>query len=295
MIEDIVFSQRHLEVVLGSKQGPDTAKLTYRLLNHTVADRWAGLVDQSNQQGQALTCNYRKAWDQVGQQRVLDELAQTVRAINQRYDRELVMGTTNDQLNALHQQFELYGARPIKKDHDFELHDHMLRLNELIHTVQAFDLPDPTRLCTSDFLPRGSHLMLEPEDYLLMTPDQQWGWIYLGYNTLGKNIMAAALDNDPDIIVSRRDRPQRRFAQEFQMYWSLYPIYSKRVHLHAWWRQNQLSQHRSPTMHLDQLAMGYIPLGRLGLLNDQPLTLTPEEFNCRVWDQFDLVTSAVIA
>ena len=298
-----LFQERKVEVTLASDKLKAPMTLGYRVLNHSVATRWLSLIDSANSKGFTLHNNYRRARSLKEYEGIIRKLYELVANINSRYDHTLYVppnsaALTNDQLNDLHEQFEIYGGRlatniPLASDQ--ELHQWMLRLNETIHTLQSFQRTgEPLRLCTTDFLPAGEHLPLEPEDYMLFTTDLRWGWIYLGYNTLGKNIMAAAQDNDLDIIVEGRAVAQRRFAVEFQMYWmDKVDPYARRTLLHKWWAENQLSQTRSPDMRLSELAAGYIPLAQFTTLNGSPIPQRPDTqmFNQWIWDRYDRVVS----
>ena len=68
-----------------------------------------------------------------------------------------------------------------------------------------------------DHLPAGEHSPLEDSDYLYMTTQFVWGGLYLGYNTLGKDFLAIAKDNDIEVLDRDQVRPQQRFATEAWM------------------------------------------------------------------------------
>ena len=58
---------------------------------------------------------------------------------------------------------------------------------------------------------------------MLFNPTLDWGWLYLGYNTLGKNWMSVSFDDDVDAVERNQIRPQRRFAAELFMNFVLFP------------------------------------------------------------------------
>lgn len=292
------FQQARVEITLASNKGLKPVVLGYRVLNHSVASCWLELIKEANTLNLTPTSNYRRKRSDQEQEEILVKLYALVDAVNQRWDPKLILPLTPDQLtdqhlNDLHEQFERYGQQ-IDSANDPQLHRLMLRLNETIHTIQnSYIDQEPLRLCLVDFLPKGQQIALKPEDYMLFTSDQRWGWLYLGYNTLGKNIMAAAQDNDPALVIERRVKPQTDFSTEFQMYWmDQVEPYARRTLLHQWWEGEQLSQWATPNQTLGQWAAGYIPLAQFDQMMHAPVPTRPDTqmWNQLIWDRYDTVT-----
>ena len=243
-------------------------------------------------------------------------------------------------LNDLHEEFEVYGDRlehlisegyfdkpsehpeynPVWPGdiHDKITHAAFLRLNEQIHNFEAVYRTwnkETKSICTClfDFLPKGDpndivpedylHEPLEPEDYFLFTSEHKWGWLYLGYNTLGKHWSSACHDDDTEVVIRGQIRPQARFAAESYMNFRPDSDYSTRIDLYNWWRKNNFSEKINPRMRLEDLALGFIPVARLHSykIKEGEIIHLPElsekekiEWNINVWSAFNSIKKAEI-
>jgi len=200
--------------------------------------------------------------------------------------------------------------------HNLVLHESFLLLNEQIHNTETIIRrrlnPEVETSCTclTDFLPNEKdgyiHVPLEPEDYMLFNPTIDWGWLYLGYNTLGKNWMSTSLDNDIAAVERDEIRPQQRFAAE--LFINLVPAYpnTTQVRLHKWWVENDFKKLKDPYMKLNEYCLGYIPLGQLCLYKENDGEMIPMtdlwfgskqdkiDWNKEVWSKYDTVQSLYI-
>jgi hypothetical protein len=238
-----------------------------------------------------------------------------------------------DVLNDLHEEFEIYGDRlqslldtkyfnnpnaspelanavwPGRRQ-NFDLHERFLRLNEQIHNFEIifrnWNTPENgVCTCLVDYLPAGIHQDLKPEDFFLFGPELQWGWIYLGYNTLGKHWSSVLNENDIDVVKRNAVRPQARFAAEFYMHFAALTLsYTNRVRFYNWWMKNNLSEVHDPDMKLSELALGYIPVARISdyRIGDEKSTVVPltysnkdaKEWNMNVWSKFNKIVNIQI-
>jgi hypothetical protein len=318
-----------LKVTAKSKYNNNTLDMYYMILDHDLAVRWIELMDYSNNCSYTPTSNYRKKRSVEESAELFKEFKDIVDFINAHYDKQLFLPEydilDDDQLNLLHEEFEIYGGRVDKllsvdfwKDPDKhpeyknnswpirrfnkDLHNNFLRLNELIHTFQAIikrTTKDPLRICTVDFDPKGLHKPLKPEDYLLFTTEKFWGWIYLGYNTLGKPWLPASFDDDVDVAKEKRIIPQARFATEFQMYFGTGTCeYARRSYFYNWWLKNNISETIDPNMLLKEAALGDVPLAKFVAykINDDRIEFPSNniEWNKKVWDNFSYISSAKV-
>lgn len=241
-------------------------------------------------------------------------------------------------LNDLHEQFEVYGDRleeliqegyfnkpkestkynPLwpGDTHNKILHEAFLRINEQIHNFEAILRTWNRReksicTCLVDFMPNKPpeqilpgdyiHSPLKPEDYILFDAEHKWGWLYLGYNTLGKHWQSACNDNDIEVVRRKQIRPQERFAAEMYMSFRGDTPHYSRIALYKWWTENNFSEFMDPNMELKDLALGFIPIGQLQsyTINDEPTVSIKNvkdfaAWNLNVWSKFNTVKNVRI-
>lgn len=204
----------------------------------------------------------------------------------------------------------------IEPDHDMFLHEAFLKLNEQIHNFEAVfrtwnNTDKSICTCLIDFMPDKPlenivpsdylHEKLNPEDFILFTPEHQWGWLYLGYNTLGKHWSSACHDNDVEVVKRNQIRPQQRFAAEMYMNFRPGSFYNSRISLHKWWTTNDFSKFVDPELRLRDLAFGFIPVGQLqgyalnkDMIIDSKTITDQESWNLNVWSKFNSIKSAKV-
>lgn len=220
-------------------------KLTFELYNSSLAKRWRSIVERNIQENNSIHSSFiNLTYDRISE--VLIEFNNIVAVINKLYDKQLPKFINTDILdqqilNDLHEEYEIYGDRlqsfidmgyfdePKKFTElynplwpgdvqNFVLHDHFLRLNELIHTCEEL-IENKNNLfipmsALIDYYPQGLHETLQDIDKLYLTTNFTWGKLYLGYNTLGKDWLEVQRHNDIDVIKRNQVRPQERFAAE---------------------------------------------------------------------------------
>lgn len=241
-------------------------------------------------------------------------------------------------LNDLHEEYEIYGDRLEEflnngyfddpeehksynkvwpgDQHNMLTHNNFLLLNEQIHNFEAIfkTIANPDYAlcsCLVDFMPNKPleeveptdylHEALLPEDYLLFSPDKYWGWLYLGYNTLGKHWSSLLNENDIDVVRRHQVRAQQRFAAECYMYFMDGHNFSTQVRFYKWWKKNNISAITSPDMKLSELALGYIPIAKIYSykINNGETQIIPNnidiiDWNKNVWSKFDCITKLEI-
>jgi hypothetical protein len=236
-------------------------------------------------------------------------------------------------LNDLHEEYEVYGDRLEKfiqdgyfnnptaspeynakwpgDTHDKKVHEAFLRINEQIHNFEAIFRTWNRRTrsictCLADFVPNKDpqdvlpedylHEPLKPEDYLLFDPEHKWGWLYLGYNTLGKHWSSACNDDDIEVVRRQQIRPQARFAAEMYMSFRDDTPHYSRIALYKWWMDNNFSEIIDPRMRLEDLAFGFIPVGSLHSYSFDNTVFTfataitdTNDWNLNVWSKFNTI------
>jgi hypothetical protein len=316
----------------------ETLEVNFLLLNNSLVDRWIALVEKSNEENKTLVVNYQRILNQDQLEQEFQIFVNGIQTINTRYDRQLriplsLSEVLNDQkvLNDLHAEYEIYGSRLEVLDRenyynnpkdssmynepfpglykDDILNINMLRLNDRIHNFEAISrtMKRGQQPCAAlvDWLPSGLHAKLEPLDYLLFTTETLWGYVYLGYNTLGKNWIAACVDNDIEVVQRNAVKPQKRFAAEFYIEFKLrsHP-YSMANRFFNWVNNTGLTSNILDNLSINELAFGSVPLARLYSykLDNNIVKVDHELFhqdfqkdwNQNIWSRFDNITSVHI-
>lgn len=282
--------------------------LYYSILNTDLSNRWMNLVNENNRLENSLRYNYLRILDQNGIEQSFQSFKENIEFINSKYDRSLtdirsVDFLRNHQgiLNDLHEEYEIYGDRLESGYVNDVVHEPFLLLNEQIHNFESiyrywYNPEEMICNCLLDFVPAGLHENLKSEDYLLFDPTFEWGWVYLGYNTLGKHWTSALIDQDIEVVKRKAIRPQQRFAAELYMNFSTRNnLYKTRYHLYNWWMKNNFTESINPELHLRDLALGFIPLGKLhsyvieGRYNIIKENTNRKEWNLNVWSKCNRV------
>jgi hypothetical protein len=332
-------NDKHLLVTAADNPGNEL-HITFKVLDTDISDRWLTMISQNIERGNTIQGNYRKILSPEERQERFELFRANILTINSMYDRVLEdiltlenLHANQDILNDLHEEYEVYGdrlqhlldtgyfMRPEDqpdlcnavwpgRTQNYDLHERFLRLNEQIHNFEAifrnWDTPDEG-LCTClvDYLPAGIHQDLKPEDFFLFGSDLNWGWMYLGYNTLGKHWSSVSNENDIEVVRRNQVRPQARFAAEFYMHFGRPAItYSSRIKFYNWWMRNNISELHDPDMRLSELALGYIPVAKMTSykINDsEPKTIPniyshkdAKDWNVNVWSKFNKIVNIQI-
>jgi hypothetical protein len=249
-------------------------RLLFNLYESSLAKRWRVLVERNMLEGGSLHSSFiNLTFDKISE--VITELNKIVLTINNLYDRTLpqfINLEVLDQqiLNDLHEEYEIYGNRV----DEFEpgiLHDSFLRLNELIHTCEEMlitkDKPFIPMSVLADFFPVGIHEPLQDIDKLYLTTEFNWGKLYLGYNTLGKDWLEVQRHNDVDVILRNQVRPQERFAAEFWLNFTQDDTCKWNVSQFEKW-YNTLTddvKEKVPLHNLNELSLGRYEIGTLSI------------------------------
>lgn len=192
-----------------------------------------------------------------------------------------------EQLNTLHALFEDWGDNiPVlefKKIHSSSVKNKFLILNELIHSYEnalrhAATGKFPAMSANIDYYPTGIHGVIDPVDKLYVTNQYDWGYLYLGYNTLGKDWMTVAMDNDLEVVSRGTVRPQERFAAELWVSFVNYHQQWGTAHTFESWYNSLDASTRSrvPIDNLSNLVLGKFLLGRVYIDEYYFLKFDPE-------------------
>lgn len=328
---------KSLVVTANNKDG-QTLKLKYKILDTDLSNRWLDIIEQNIKANNTLVDNYQKILSQDECLEKFAEFYNNITTINSMYDRKLkdivsleFLSANQNLLNDLHEEYEIYGDRLQQllnidyfknpEDHlelcnniwpgrqqNIDLHNRFLKLNDQIHEFEAIfraqkKSTNGVCLCLIDYVPAGITQELKIEDYFLFESDFKWGWLYLGYNTLGKHWVSTMQDDDIEVVHRDQVRPQSRFSAEFFLNFKL-TVNPTRVNFYNWWIENNMSAIKNPNMTLKELALGFIPLGKLvgyRINNDvaqeiPDAALYPDiiNWNTNVWSKFNKITNVEI-
>lgn len=309
--------------------------LYFDLFDMDIVDRWINLVDKNNQANHSIRYNYNRFLTEEEKLNLFQSFLDNINYINKHYDRILLttdslyeLKDNQDILNVLHEEFEIYGQRLEKLIairyfdnpteyaefheiwpglvHNKLLHESFLLLNEQIHNLEAvfdhWDKVEPYCSCHVDFVPSTFFNFLKPEDFILFDCYREWGSLFLGYNTLGKHYISAWMDNDIDVVLEKRIKPQKRFAAEmFMTFESKTRYYETRINFYNWWMKNNFSSFIDPCMKINELAFGFIKLGKINSYSINKNDVVPidnnldkQKWNMEVWSKFNKIVSAEI-
>jgi hypothetical protein len=270
--------------------------LTYSLQPNSLRDRWIQQVKTRNQEPNSY-CDLKIA-NKTFQDApyLIEKLNSIVLNINKYYDKQLPIFTNADEinrdtLNHLHEEFELYGERHqtliveqqyhnnvidgnpeqwpgVKFNPKF--HELWMQLNQWIHiTETAWGIVDdnfPNFSCLVHIYPPVPGEPLTEIDKLFLDTNFEWGCLYLGYNTLGKDYSHTAQDDDVRVITNNQIKVQSLFSTEVWLNFPQ-PSYHHKTQELAFWNwyssQSQEVKELIPIDNINKLALGRYYMGQL--------------------------------
>jgi hypothetical protein len=287
-------------------------KIYYKLFNNDLTDRWIQLVNHCNDSNFKLNSTHTKIYSKKEINDLFEEFVDVIELINTVIDNKLpdikslkYLAENKELLNYLHEQYEIYGETndpPI-------INKPMLRFNDLIHSFESIIKNESCcfSVINTDYQ-KTNIALLKPEDYFLFTPDIEWGYMYLGYNTLGKNWNTVADHNDIEVVQRNQVKPQKNFSSEFYINFNERKSYVKKNNFYNWWVENDFSKTKKETFTIEDFCFGFIPLGKIiyYTINDEldkvsnskliydidPIN-TPEarlEWNKNIWSKQNFTT-----
>ena len=265
--------------------------INFYIYESSLAKRWIELTRQNQNRGdKQIEARFTNtSYSQIS--KVRQRLTDCIMSINQTYDQPLptyseISELTTVELNYLHEEFERYGDRyhELMKKNDRlnqKLHDYFLKLNELIHlhedVLTSRTQKFPPMAMLYDYYPQGIHSPILESDKIWLTSSFNWGDVYLGYNTLGKDWMKVCFDNDLEVIEREQVRPQHRFAAETWINFGPHDMTMwNTLHFERW--VNSLPEHlrsKVPSNDLNKLTYGRFKIGNV-IINDYFLKYNPD-------------------
>lgn len=276
--------------------------LTYQLQDNSLTPRWIEQVRQRNSEPNTyldLKIANKTSNDIPELMKTLNGI---VKDINSYYDKQLPFFTNTkeicrDTLNYLHEEFEIYGERheqmmnrytEIRPNQDPKIwpgthfnndfHWTWMKLNEVIHiTESAIANHDPEGTfkskyvfpsfsCLTHIYPPVMGELIQPADKLFLATDFNWGELYLGYNTLGKDYHHTSEDNDVRVITNGQVKVQEYFSTECWLNFGGPTRENKKAEKMFWqWYQglDADTQELVPIDNLNALSLGKYFLGQI--------------------------------
>jgi hypothetical protein len=270
------FARFHFELENGSPLA-----ITYSLQPNSLLPKWEQMINCRRGDELELKIANRTEQDLPEMTEVLNGICQQ---INQRQTLQLPMflnisEVTRDSLNYLHEEFENYGARHQQlmdtggysnQRFDEHLHDLYLKLNNFIHITESLLEPKlfPQFHCLVQYMPFEQGVPVTEEDKLFLDTDFDWGHLYLGYNTLGKDWYHAAKDNDQRLITNDQIKVQEFMSTEVWLNFSAGFLNHRETELLFWRWYKSLPvdlQTQIPIDNISKLALGKYYMGHVVL------------------------------
>lgn len=250
--------------------------LNYTLYDNPLVNKWWRMVISSIRHHKTLKyVTTNKTMDNVDD--LMMSINNVLDYINQHYDKVLPKFTDpneldNDILNYLHEEFEIYGDRieelQQKGNWTPKMHDYFLSLNNYIHMIETAMHSEEDKFanfsCLIDFLPAGVHKNILPEERIFVNDKFEWGGLYLGYNTLGKDYLTIYPENDQEVIERDEVRVQERFATECWLNFGQTTWATNTERFYKWYKELPKSlQEKVPIDDPVALSLGRYKLGQL--------------------------------
>jgi len=182
-------------------------------------------------------------------------------------------------LNQLHFEFETFGdlfkaSGGEERTRLAKIYGDFCQLNDTIHASEGAYENRDRGLAEAQFALHASLLPdfyenLTAEMYSEFTLDWDFGTLFMGYHTLGKDYLAAYWNDDLDLVRRNEVRPQRISSAEIFAYFGP-GLRNERDRFRGWWEAHGLEamghSFDNPTN-----AFGYIPVADLDLVGVPPI------------------------
>lgn len=260
-------------------------ELLYTLQENSLTDRWIKEVKSYSRTKNSYPNLDISNKNYTNLHELYKKLNSLIDTINSAYDHKPLIplnglrDLTRVNLNNLHEKFEEYGekgslgAGPWHRGQ--KIHTAWLNLNDYIHitenALQTKRGEFPNYSCLVTIFPPYPGKKLEEEDKIFLTTEFSWGHLYLGYNTLGKDFMSAAYDNDVRVVDNEQVKIQSMYSSEAWLCFHERPHFLKELEsqFYTWYKNlNQDTKDKIPLKDLSKLALGRYYLGSIVVNKD---------------------------
>jgi len=283
--------------------------LNYKIYSTDLSEKWIQLTNENlKNPGHKIVSVFNNQTNKDVPE-ISEKIKELVHQINQEYDKSIESFDQLDKikLNYLHQKFENFDERveelAFKGILTQSLSENFFALNEYIHKCESAIETKEGKWGTFSILydihPLGKHLPIEDEDRLFLETEASWGKLYLGYNTVGKDWMDVAKDNDIRVIKESMVKPQERFAAEALLNFTQDILSIQRnIFFHKWAKTLPSDlQKKIPFYNLNKLGLGRFVIGEI-IIDDNFLKYDPNGLNwkthkhpCKLKWSFEVLTT----
>lgn len=266
----------------------ESLRLNYCLQANSLREKWLNEVKTYRNQDKKWYNLKISNKDRSQLNKLTKRLNYIIKNINNSYDFEIlpsldgVRDISRKKLNHLHELFEEYGANPLLYKGE-STHNFWLDLNEWIHITET------AMETTGDVFPQYSALVtvyppypgrrLEEKDKLFLSTDFSWGQLFLGYNTLGKDYLSAAQDDDVRVVTNNQVKVQQMYSSEVWLCFQEKSFMQKNIEMqfYKWYETvEQEAKEIIPIEDLNVLGLGRYYLGNI-VIDDDFLKFHPVE------------------
>lgn len=269
-------------------------KLKYKLHPTSLREKYLNQIKERNSEDNTYLDLKISNKTSLDLEYLIEKINTIIEQINKYYDKQLPMFTdtknlNHEILNHLHEQFEVYGERhhqiiEVEKRHlnfpedpnvwpghrfNQVFHEQWMKLNEYIHIIEmAMDnTPNhfPWFSCLVHVYPPVLGEPIQEIDKLFLDSNFHWGQLYLGYNTLGKDFMHTAHDDDVRVIINDQVKVQEYFSTESYLMFTEGHVPNELISKFYAWYENQPQEVKDkiPTNNLNKLAFGRYHIGSI--------------------------------
>lgn len=294
-----------IEIELKPRRGATGFTFRFQLEKHHMAKKYVELVKGFKSRSSKID-ELNSYWNfHLGE----DSLLSLTQELQMRIDGlkpepEILMryhvntGVTQDQLNAIHGDFEKYlnmvNHKKLIPKNTMAAIENLLQINLLVHKIENyFRLKREVEAGNREYIScnfgyrfeNDEFFQLEDRDYDCFSAGSEFGDLYCGYNTTGKSFVHCYYDGDLELVRSKGVRPQRTYSTEGFLHFGPRASGEELMEkLRGWWNENGFDQY-GYRFDDKRNAYGLIRLGRL---------VEPDEFKGKThWeklqflDQFD--------
>lgn len=316
MIEQFV-STREMQatgfkVVLSSSASGKSLELDFAIEPNPMAQKYAELVDSFVSRGILIdplnsywNFHISESWAQSLANQLQERIDQLKGEPDISMDFKVTSEITQNELNVIHSAFEkhlvLVNNRTIVPKGGLKATEALLQINLLVHRIENFRLLRRwLQEGKQNFLPcsmgfrffQDQFFQLEESDFDCFEAGCNFGDLFCGYNTTGKNFFHCMNDGDIELARSGGVRPQRTFSTEGFIHFGPQATRESALErLRHWWTENNLESYGYKFSD-KRNALGLIRVGRL---------VEPAEFvgkshwqKLLVIDQFDCVSACSV-
>lgn len=198
--------------------------LNYKIYASSLTEQWTKLIHlyQNKKNSKLITKFSNKSYEDLWE--VTENLRSVIYSINTMYDQQIEVFNQLDteKLNFLHEKYEHYGNRKpeLEKNKQWSkyLDEYFLKFNDFIHlaedVLRSKNDTWANFALLLNYFPADINEEITEEHRQWLRTGLEWGKLYLGYNTLGKDWLKIWCDNDIEVIQRNQVKPQKYISAE---------------------------------------------------------------------------------